>query len=122
MVVVGGVVVVRLLKLRYLEAQSVRLDGPHSELRGQGRCRRHVRGGQRARHTEEKWNGPRVKREQHRLELRCVVNSTSTRPSSLSTMKVKVSWNKQLFDVEVDMEQPPLVFKTQLFTLTGDSQ
>jgi len=35
------------------------------------------------------------------------------------TMQVKVSWNKQLYEVDVDMEQPPLVFKTQLFTLTG---
>lgn len=37
----------------------------------------------------------------------------------MSTVGVKVSWQKQNFDVEVDTEQPAMVFKTQLFTLTG---
>lgn len=35
-------------------------------------------------------------------------------------MKVSVKWGKETFkDVEVDTEQPPLVFKSQLFTLSG---
>eukprot|EP00899_Mesostigma_viride_P009296 jgi/Mesvir1/18368/Mv14256-RA.2 len=35
-------------------------------------------------------------------------------------LKVHVKWQKELFkDVEIDVSQPPLVFKTQLFTLTG---
>lgn len=37
-------------------------------------------------------------------------------------MKVHVKWGKEVFkDVEVDMEQPPLVFKSQLFALSGVS-
>lgn len=36
------------------------------------------------------------------------------------TMKVNVKWGKELFtDIEVDIDQPPLVFKSQLFTLSG---
>lgn len=34
-------------------------------------------------------------------------------------MKVVVKWGKQVFDVEVDVAQPPLVFKSQLFALTA---
>ena len=38
----------------------------------------------------------------------------------VETMHVNVKWGKQLFkDVEVDLEQPPFVFKTQLFSLSG---
>lgn len=34
-------------------------------------------------------------------------------------MKVNVKWGKELFkDVEIDLAQPPVVFKTQLFTLS----
>lgn len=35
-------------------------------------------------------------------------------------MKVNVKWGKELFqDVEIDTTQPPLMFKSQLFTLSG---
>jgi len=35
-------------------------------------------------------------------------------------VKVHVKWQRETFkDVEVDESQPPLVFKTQLFTLSG---
>lgn len=35
-------------------------------------------------------------------------------------MKVNVKWGKELFtDIDVDTAQPPLVFKSQLFTLSG---
>lgn len=35
-------------------------------------------------------------------------------------MKVNVKWGKELYkDVEVDLQQPPLVFKSQIFTLSG---
>lgn len=35
-------------------------------------------------------------------------------------MKVNVKWNKETFnDVEIDTDQPPLVFKAQLFALSG---
>lgn len=35
-------------------------------------------------------------------------------------VKVHVKWQKETFkDVEVDESQPPLLFKTQLFTLSG---
>lgn len=35
-------------------------------------------------------------------------------------MRLDVKWGKQVFkDVEVDLEQPPLVFKSQLFALSG---
>ncbi|GAB4823352.1 hypothetical protein N2152v2_010398 [Parachlorella kessleri] len=38
----------------------------------------------------------------------------------MPTTKVEVKWGKEAFkDVEIDMEQPPSVFKTQLFSLTG---
>ena len=40
--------------------------------------------------------------------------------SAMPTTKVEVKWGKEVFkDVEIDMEQPPSVFKTQLFSLTG---
>lgn len=36
------------------------------------------------------------------------------------TMKVSVKWGKEVFsDIDVDVTQPPLVFKSQLFTLSG---
>lgn len=39
-----------------------------------------------------------------------------------NTMKVNVKWAKQLFkDVELNLSEPPLVFKMQLWTLTGVS-
>eukprot|EP00775_Hariotina_reticulata_P002882 gene2882-3173_t len=35
-------------------------------------------------------------------------------------MKVNVKWGKEVFnDVEIDLDQPPLVFKSQLFALSG---
>ncbi|WIA19265.1 hypothetical protein OEZ85_003900 [Tetradesmus obliquus] len=35
-------------------------------------------------------------------------------------MKVNVKWGKELFnDIEVDTTQPPIIFKSQLFTLSG---
>lgn len=35
-------------------------------------------------------------------------------------MKLNVKWGKEIFkDVEVDMEQPPEMFKMQLYSLTG---
>jgi ubiquitin carboxyl-terminal hydrolase 14 len=35
-------------------------------------------------------------------------------------MKVNVKWGKETFsDIEVDLDQSPLMFKTQLFTLSG---
>jgi ubiquitin carboxyl-terminal hydrolase 14 len=38
----------------------------------------------------------------------------------MSKAKVNVKWGKESFsDVEVDLTQPPLVFKSQLFTLTN---
>ncbi len=38
----------------------------------------------------------------------------------MSTMKVEVKWQKEVFkEVEVDLDQPPSVFKMQLFSLTG---
>jgi ubiquitin carboxyl-terminal hydrolase 14 len=31
-----------------------------------------------------------------------------------------VKWKKEVFaNIEIDMSQPPIVFKTQLYTLTG---
>lgn len=39
---------------------------------------------------------------------------------SAAMVKVTVTWNKEVFkDVEVDTHQPPVTFKTQLFSLTG---
>jgi ubiquitin carboxyl-terminal hydrolase 14 len=36
------------------------------------------------------------------------------------TLKVNVKWSKELFkDIEVDISQPPIVFKGQLFALSG---
>jgi hypothetical protein len=37
----------------------------------------------------------------------------------MSSVKVDVKWQKEVYNVEVDLEQPPAVFKTQLFSLTG---
>lgn len=38
----------------------------------------------------------------------------------MPTLKVEVKWGKESFkDVEIDLDQPPLMFKTQLFSLTG---
>lgn len=41
-------------------------------------------------------------------------------PHRAASMKVSVKWGKELYkDVEVDTSQPPMVFKSQLFTLSG---
>jgi ubiquitin carboxyl-terminal hydrolase 14 len=38
----------------------------------------------------------------------------------MSTFKVKVKWNKQVFDnVEVNLQEEPMLFKAQLFALTS---
>lgn len=37
----------------------------------------------------------------------------------MSTFKVKVKWGKELYDVDIDTSEPPMVFKAQLFALTG---
>eukprot|EP00128_Syssomonas_multiformis_P017684 Colp12_sorted_trinity150504_noHs@24170 len=37
----------------------------------------------------------------------------------MSVYKVAVKWGKQKYDVELDVSEPPLVFKSQLFALTG---
>jgi hypothetical protein len=38
----------------------------------------------------------------------------------MGTVAVDVKWQKELFKgVEIDMSQPPIVFKNQLFSLTG---
>lgn len=38
----------------------------------------------------------------------------------MPSVKVEVKWQKETFkDVEIDLEQPPSVFKLQLFSLTG---
>ena len=38
----------------------------------------------------------------------------------MGSVKVEVKWGKEAFkDVEIDLGQPPSVFKTQLFSLTG---
>lgn len=57
----------------------------------------------------------------------CAVVQELTAPASVrgmlllcSSMKVNVKWGKELYkDVEVDTSQPPMVFKSQLFTLSG---
>lgn len=37
----------------------------------------------------------------------------------IATMKVQVKWQKDTYDVEIDTSQPPIMFKQQLFSLTG---
>ncbi|KAL4458951.1 hypothetical protein ABPG75_013816 [Micractinium tetrahymenae] len=38
----------------------------------------------------------------------------------MGTVRVEVKWGKEVFkDVEIDLSQPPSVFKSQLFSLTG---
>lgn len=37
----------------------------------------------------------------------------------MSTASVSVKWNKEKFDLEANLAEPPLVFKSQLFALTG---
>lgn len=38
----------------------------------------------------------------------------------MAPVKVACKWGKEVFnDIEVDTEQSPLVFKSQLFTLSG---
>ena len=38
----------------------------------------------------------------------------------MPVVKVEVKWGKEVFkEVEVDLEQPPAVLKSQLFSLTG---
>lgn len=34
-------------------------------------------------------------------------------------VKVTVKWEKESYEVDVDLSQPAMVFKAQLFTLTG---
>ena len=58
-----------------------------------------------------------------RLLSRCrsvVARASPPDAVSIMALKVDVKWQKELLkDVEIDTEQPPLVFKSQLFTLTG---
>ena len=38
----------------------------------------------------------------------------------MGTVAVDIKWQKEVFKgVEIDMSQPPIVFKNQLFSLTG---
>ena len=37
----------------------------------------------------------------------------------MGSLKVQVKWQKDTYDVEIDTSQPPVVFKQQLFSLTG---
>ena len=38
----------------------------------------------------------------------------------MASLTVDVKWQKEMFKgIEIDTEQPPIVFKMQLFTLTG---
>lgn len=37
----------------------------------------------------------------------------------MPTFKVKVKWGKEMFDVDVDTDEEPLLFKAQLYELTG---
>ena len=37
----------------------------------------------------------------------------------MGNLKVQVKWQKDTYDVEIDTSQPPVVFKQQLFSLTG---
>jgi ubiquitin carboxyl-terminal hydrolase 14 len=37
----------------------------------------------------------------------------------MSTVNVIIKWNGQKFPIAVDMEQPGLVFKTQVFSMTS---
>ncbi|DBB02923.1 hypothetical protein WJX77_004368 [Trebouxia sp. C0004] len=39
----------------------------------------------------------------------------------MGSLKVQVKWQKETYDIEIDRSQPPLVFKQQLFSLTGVS-
>lgn len=42
------------------------------------------------------------------------------RIAAMGTVRVEVKWAKEVFkDVEIDLSQPPTVFKSQLFSLTG---
>lgn len=43
------------------------------------------------------------------------------RASLFSFSKVKVKWNKDTYDLELDTTEPPNVFKAQIFGLTGVS-
>lgn len=54
--------------------------------------------------------------------IRGLTYSASAAVFVLNSMAVKVNvkWGKELYkDVEVDLSQPPLIFKSQLFTLSG---
>ena len=37
----------------------------------------------------------------------------------MTSLKVQIKWQKDTYDVEIDTSQPPVVFKQQLFSLTG---
>ena len=40
----------------------------------------------------------------------------------MASLTVDVKWQKEMFKgIEIDTEQPPIVFKIQLFTLTGET-
>ncbi|OTF83822.1 ubiquitin carboxyl-terminal hydrolase 14-like protein, partial [Euroglyphus maynei] len=39
----------------------------------------------------------------------------------MSTFNVKIKWNKEQYDLELDTNEPPSVFKAQIFALTGVS-
>ncbi|ORZ31822.1 hypothetical protein BCR44DRAFT_1441417 [Catenaria anguillulae PL171] len=42
-------------------------------------------------------------------------------PEPYLTMKVSVKWTSNKYDLDLDPSQPPIAFKTQLFSLTGVS-
>ena len=46
-------------------------------------------------------------------------DSRSVHRSLIANMKVQVKWQKETYDVEIDTSQPPVMFKQQLFSLTG---
>lgn len=48
------------------------------------------------------------------------VQTQTSQSARVLAMKVNIKWGKELYkDVEVDMEQPPEMFKMQLYSLTG---
>lgn len=55
---------------------------------------------------------------QHRYSLPPIISTFE-----MDTVAVDVKWQKETFKgVEIDMSQPPVVFKNQLFSLTGALQ
>eukprot|EP00898_Chlorokybus_atmophyticus_P006711 jgi/Chlat1/7040/Chrsp56S06708 len=50
----------------------------------------------------------------------CIVEQPIGPVTAGIMVKVQVKWQKELFkDLEVELDQPPILFKTQLYTLTG---